>query len=365
MYIHQKKEWPHFDWDSLKLAPLLSVVHRSQGALFAKMETLASDVQQESFFNTLVLDVLKTSEIEGEYLNVDQVRSSIARKLGVKIPNFVDSERDVDGVVEMLLDATQKSQLKLTSKRLFFWHQLLFPQRQNGLFDIVVGQWRDDRNGPMQVISGLYGQQKIHFEAPPAQSIPAMMSDFLEWINSSQQIDPIVFAGIAHFWFVTIHPFDDGNGRIARAITDMLLARADGCENRFYSLSAQIRIERNEYYKVLEHSQKADLDVTLWLEWFIGCVKNSLEVAHEIIDKILKKYRFWNQVAHLVLNARQRQILELLLDDFTGNLTTGKWAKIAKCSEDSALRDIQFLVQNGILSKENAGGRSTHYCLKY
>ena len=310
---------------------------------------------------TLTLDVLKSSEIEGEILEYDQVRSSIARHLGMDVAGLVSSDKNVDGVVEMLLDATQNYEEPLTKERLFNWHCSLFPTGRNGMSKLIVGNWRDDYHGAMQVVSGSMSKERVHFQAPDADKIDSEMAVFFQWFNNEHKLEPVLKAALAHFWFVTIHPFDDGNGRIARAITDMLLARADGSSQRFYSMSAQIKTERKEYYTILEKSQKSNLDITSWIDWFLNCLTNSLTETNFILAKVLHKHFFWMENSTLSLNDRQKSMINKLLDGFDGKLTSSKWAKINKCSADTALRDIQDLINKEILRKELAGGRSTNY----
>ncbi len=360
-YIHQKENWPNFEWNSTSLIQLISEVRNLQGKIVGKMEALGFDLRNEAVLETLTLDVIKSTEIEGEILDIAQVRSSLARRLGIEIENSVYSERNIDGIVDMLIDATHNYKKELTKERLFSWHFALFPIGRSGLFEITVGNWREDTTGPMQVVSGAIGKEKVHFEAPNSEHISNEMEIFLEWFNSNKKIEPIIKAGIAHLWFVTIHPFEDGNGRISRAITDMLLARADGISQRYYSMSSQIRKERKSYYEILEKTQQGSLDITNWLNWFLNCLLNSLKSSETILIKVLHKHRFWNKYATEIQNERQKNMLNRLLDGFTGKLTTSKWAKINKCSQDTALRDIQFLIDKGILAKEKAGGRSTNY----
>jgi Fic family protein len=309
------------------------------------------------------MEVLKSSEIEGQILNLDQVRSSIARHLGMKISGLVPSDRNVDGIVEMMLDATQNFDKPLTIDRLFGWHSALFQSGRSGMYKIIVGKWRDDSTGPMQVISGAMGKEKVHYQAPPAIEIKKEMKSFLTWFNKASNEDMIIKSALAHLWFLTIHPFEDGNGRIARALSEMLLTRSDGLSQRFYSMSAQIKIERKGYYNILEKSQKGTLDVTGWLDWYIKCLENALYSSDEILFKVLYKHKFWTKSAAEVLNSRQILLINKLLDDFTGQLTSSKWAKIAKCSPDTALRDIQDLLNKNILQKNPSGGRSTNYKL--
>lgn len=363
VYIHQLPDWPRFRWSD-KLSQLLADVRHLQGKLLGKMERLGFGLQAEATLKTLTLEILKSSEIEGEILDADQVRSSIARKLGIDIAGLVQADRFVEGVVEMMLDATQHFEVPLSEDRLFGWHAALFPTGRSGIHKIVTGAWRDNpSHDPMQVVSGPLGREKVHYEAPPAELLPDEMKKFLNWFNSNDGNDPVLKAAIAHLWFVTIHPFDDGNGRIARAITDLLLARADGTSQRFYSMSAQIRKERNAYYDILEQTQKSDLNITPWLEWFLQCLSRALFASEEILSVVLKKAAFWKQHEKTIFNSRQVLMLNKILDGFEGKLTTSKWAKIAKTSPDTALRDIQDLMDKSVLQKENAGGRSTNYVL--
>ena len=361
VYIHQKKDWPNFKWDSEDIVNLLSEARNLQGRLQGKMEALGFELRNEALLDTLTLDVLKTSEIEGELLNHDQVRSSIARKLGMEIVGSVESDRNVDGVVEMMLDATQNCFKPLTKTRLFDWHAALFPTGRNGIYKIIVGDWRKDTTGPMQVISGPMGKEKVHFEAPNSDLLEKEMSSLLNWFSQNNKIDLVLKASIAHLWFVTIHPFDDGNGRITRALTDMLLAQADKSNQRFYGMSAQIRIERKQYYDMLEKTQKGDLNITNWIQWFLQCLINALNSTEEVLVKVLFKGNFWQIHSKTIINERQKKLINKLLDSFDGKLTSSKWAKIAKCSKDTAIRDINDLIEKEILRKEEAGGRSTNY----
>lgn len=364
MYIYQQKEWPRFAWEQERLYDILVEIRHRQGRLLGRMEGLGFTLQTEAMLQTMTLEILKSNEIEGEILDADQVRSSIARRLGMNIAGLVPSDRNVDGVVEMMLDATQKFQEPLTEERLFGWHSALFPSGRSGMYKIVVGNWRNNTpDDPMQVVSGAMGREKVHFEAPKAEALPKEMGLFLDWFNSKTDIDPVLKSAIAHLWFVTVHPFDDGNGRIARTIADMQLARADGISQRFYSMSAQIRLERKAYYDILEKTQKGSLDITEWLEWFLICFDRTLNAAEEILSGVLYKARYWEWLATKQLNSRQKLIINKLLDSFEGKLTSSKWAKIAKCSQDTALRDIQDLIEQGILEKEPGGGRSTNYWL--
>jgi len=312
---------------------------------------------------TLTLDVVKSSEIEGEVLDDVQVRSSIARRLGIDIGALAPADRHVDGVVEMMLDATQNYRAPLAAQRLFGWHAALFPTGYSGMAKIAVAAWRDDHAGPMQVVSGPIGRQKVHFEAPMAGRLPAEMAAFLDWFDGDVTIDPVLKAALAHLWFVTIHPFDDGNGRIARAIADLALARAEGSTQRFYSMSAQIQLERDGYYAVLEQTQKGTLDVTLWLRWFLACLDRAFDGAENVLASVLRKARLWDSIAGAPINARQRKVINRLLDGFDGKLTTTKWAALTKTSADTALRDIGDLVALGVLVKDEGGGRNTSYSL--
>ena len=360
-YIYQQTKWPQFYWENDNFMASLSTVRNMQGKLLGKMESIGFALKSEAFLQTLTLDVLKSSEIEGEILEPDQVRSSIARHLAMDVAGLVSSDKNVDGVVEMLLDATQNYEEPLTKERLFNWHCSLFPTGRNGMSKLIVGNWRDDYHGAMQIVSGAMGKENVHFQAPDADKIDSEMAIFLQWFNNEHKLEPVLKAALAHFWFVTIHPFNDGNGRIARAITDMLLARADGSSQRFYSMSAQIKTERKEYYTILEISQKSNLDITSWIDWFLNCLTNSLNETNFILAKVLHKHFFWMENSTLSLNDRQKSMINKLLDGFEGKLTSSKWAKINKCSADTALRDIQDLINKEILRKELAGGRSTNY----
>ncbi len=363
-YIHQLSKWPDFTWNHEVILPILSNVRHKQGRLKGYMEVLGFALRNETTLQTLTLDVLKSTEIEGEILNPEQVRSSIARRLGMDIAGLVSADRNVEGVVEMMLDATQNYNKALNKDRLFDWHAALFPTGRSGAHKIVVGNWRDNEKGPMQVVSGAMGKEKIHYEAPEATRLKKEMKLFLDWFNSNNSLDAVLKSAIAHLWFVTIHPFDDGNGRIARAIADMQLAKADGDHQRFYSMSAQIRLERNVYYDILERTQKGKLDITEWLEWFLHCLDRALNATDEILKRVLNKTKFWDKHAQTPINERQRALINKLFDGFTGKLTSSKWAKITKCSPDTALRDINDLINKNILQKEPEGGRSTSYVLK-
>ena len=362
-YIHQLSGWPKFHWDDKALFRLLGTVRHRQGLLVGQMKGLGFRLQEEAVLNTLTEDVLKSSEIEGERLDKDQVRSSIARRLGMDIGALPHADRNVEGVVEMMLDATQRYSEPLTTERLFGWHAALFPIGRSGMMKIKVGRWRTDEAGPMEVVSGPIGRERVHYQAPPAAHLDAEMKPFIEWFNGDEPLDPVLKAAIAHLWFVTIHPFEDGNGRIARAIADMALARSESSSQRFYSMSAQICLERSRYYDILEATQKADLDITSWIKWFLECLGRAFEGAEKILDTVLQKAEFWKAYPSDSFNPRQRDMLNRLLDGFIGKLTSTKWAKIEKCSADTALRDINDLVDRKILHKDPAGGRSTSYSL--
>ena len=365
MYSWERSGWPSLTWDAENLSKLLASVSRQQGRLLGRMEALSFDLRDEAHLQTLTEDVVKTSEIEGEELDRDQVRSSIARRLGLDVGGLVPADREVEGVVEMMLDATGKFGEPLTDERLFAWHASLFPTGRSGMRKIVVGKWRDDRTGSMQVVSGPVGREKVHYEAPPAGRLPEEMARFLEWFEKPGDIEPLLKAALAHLWFVTIHPFDDGNGRIARAIADMVLSRSESSRRRFYSMSAQIRRERKDYYATLEATQKGDVDVTNWQSWFLGCLLRAIDGAQDALGSVLRKARFWERFATEPLNERQIAILNELLDGIEGKLTTSKWAKMARCSQDTAYRDILDLVRRGALRKDAGGGRSTSYSLAW
>lgn len=363
VYIYQNSDWPDFKWDSKVIISSLAKVRHLQGKLVGKMEALGFKLRNEAVLETLTLEVIKSSEIEGQILNLHQVRSSIARRLGIDISGLVPSDRYVDGIVEMMFDATQNFATSMTADRLFGWHSSLFPSGRSGMYKIITGNWRDDSTGPMQVVSGAMGKEKVHYQAPPATSIRKEMKIFLKWFNKEPEIDLIIKSALAHLWFLTIHPFEDGNGRIARALSEMMLTRSDGFSQRFYSMSAQIRSERKGYYNILEKTQKGDLEITNWLIWYLKCLENALDSSEAVLSKVLYKHMFWTKFAAEVLNNRQILLINKLLDDFTGQLTTSKWAKIAKCSQDTALRDIQDLVNKKMLQKNLSGGRSTSYNL--
>lgn len=363
MYIYQLPEWPRFTWNRAQLAELLADVRHRQGRFIGRMETLGFSLRQEALLQTLTIDVLTTSEIEGEKLDTEQVRSSIARRLGMDIGALSAIDRNVEGIVEMMLDATRHYAQLLTAERLFAWHASLFPTARSGMRKIRVGAWRDDRTGPMEVVSGPVGKERVHFQAPPAPHLDGEMQRFLAWFNTITESDLVLRSGVAHLWFVTIHPFDDGNGRIARAIADMVLARSEDSAQRFYSMSAQIQHERGVYYDMLEKTQKGTLDITPWLHWFLECLRRAIDGAEATLSGILAKAHFWQRLQGLTINERQRLALNRLLDGFAGNLTTSKYAKITKCSQDTALRDILLLVDRGILVRNSKGGRSTSYAL--
>lgn len=364
IYIHEQTNWPVFTWDTEVILSSLSNVRHKQGHLNGYMKALGFALRNETTLQTLTLDVLKSNEIEGEFLDRAQVRSSIARKLGMDIAGLVPSDRGVEGVVEMMLDATRNFKKPFNRERVFGWHAAMFPAGRSGMYKITVANWRDNKKGPMQVVSGAMGKEKVHYEAPEASRLKKEMSDFFKWFNSDKQMDPVLKAAVAHLWFLTIHPFDDGNGRIARALADMQLARADGDSQRFYSMSAQIRVERKAYYEVLEKTQKGNLDITAWLLWFIHCLDSALNDTNKTLKNLLNKTKFWDNHDNTIINERQRLIINKLFDEFSGNLNTSKWAKINKCSNDTALRDIQDLLEKKILKKAEAGGRSTCYLLR-
>jgi len=363
-YIHQLADWPRFRWKHEKLAAPLATVHHRQGRLLGRMEALGFPLQQEAVLQTLTLDVVKSSEIEGEVLNPEQVRSSIARRLGMDVAGVIPADRYVEGVVEMMLDATQNLDRPLTAERLFGWQAALFPTGRSGMHKITVGAWRNDTTGPMEVVSGPMGRERVHYEAPAAPLVEAAMKRFLEWANHPDSTDPVLRSAIAHLWFVTIHPFDDGNGRIARAIADWILAKSENSPQRFYSMSTQIRLERDAYYDILEKTQKATLDITSWLAWFLGCLDRALTATETTLASVLRKARFWDKHRGTPINDRQRLMLNKILDGFEGKLTSSKWAQLTKCSQDTAHRDIQDLIEQDILVKDPAGGRSTTYSLR-
>lgn len=363
MYIHELGDWPKFRWNAETVAAPLAFVRDRQTRLIRNMEALGFNLQQEAVLQTLTADVVKSSEIEGEKLDGDQVRSSIARRLGMDIGARKPADRDVEGVVEMMLDATRHYEKPLTAERLFAWHASLFPTGRSGMTKIRMGAWRDDSTGPMQVVSGPIGREHVHYAAPKAERLDAEMEAFLNWFDGQHKMDAVLRAALAHLWFVTIHPFDDGNGRIARAIADMALARSEHSPQRFYSMSAQIRQERNAYYDILERTQKGTMDITPWMQWFLGCLGRAIDGAQETLGAVMDKARFWDRIKDTPLNDRQRLVINRLLDGFHGKLTSSKYAILAKCSQDTAHRDILSLVARGVFVQNPQGGRSTSYSL--
>jgi len=364
LYIHENNNWTDFVWDEKQVSLKLAETRNLQGRLLGKMESLGFDLQDEAVLNTLTIEIVKSSEIEGEVLDLEQVRSSIARRLGIELAGAIESERHIDGIVEMMLDATQRYQLPLTKERLFGWHSALFPTGWSNMYKITVADWRKDTTGPMQVVSGPMGKEKVHYQAPDSDRIEDEMRKFINWVEKETTVDPVLKAAVSHLWFVTIHPFEDGNGRITRAITEMLLARSDDSVKRFYSMSSQIRLERKQYYEKLEKTQKGSSEITEWILWFLECLDNAFYSTTDILAKILQKADFWKIHSKTIINERQQKMLNRLLDGFIGKLTTSKWGKICKCSQDTALRDIQDLIEKDILQKESSGGRSTNYELK-
>jgi len=363
-FIHENPDWPNLKWDDARLLPLLADVRHRQGRLLGRMEGLAFRLRAEANLTTLTSDVLKSSAIEGTHLDAEQVRSSIARRLGLDFGGSVQAGRDVEGVVEMMLDATQKYTEPLTVERLFGWHAALFPTGRTGMRRITVGAWRPACIGAMQIVSGPIGREQVHFEAPSADRLQHEVALFLDWFEAANGVDPVLKAGIAHFWFVTIHPFEDGNGRISRAIADLALARAEGIKERFYSMSAQIEAEKKQYYLQLEQSQGGGVDITSWLEWFLGCLGRAVAGAEEGLASVLRKARIWERIHNQSpVNERQRTVINRLLDGFAGKLSTSKYARLAKCSGDTALRDIRILLDRGVLIQEAGGGRNTSYRL--
>jgi len=363
MYIHERKDWPDFHWSIEKLGEPLASVRYRQGGLIGQMKGLGFRLQQEAVLETLTKDVLKTSEIEGEKLDAEQVRSSVARRLGLDIGGLKPADHNVEGVVEMMLDATGNYDRPLTDERLFGWLAALFPTGRSGMTKIKTGAWRDESAGPMQVVSGAIGKEKVHYEAPKADRLKKEMGTLLKWFEGKDAIDPVLKAGLAHLWFVTIHPFEDGNGRIARAIADMALARSEHSGQRFYSMSAQIKLEHKEYYDILEATQKGTMHVTEWMLWFLDCLGRAIDGAHLTLKAVIDKARFWERIKDEQLNERQRSIINRLLDGFEGKLTSSKYAKLTKCSQDTAHRDIQALVERRVLIQNPEGGRSTSYSL--
>lgn len=363
MYIHERKEWPEFIWDEAGLSGLLAAVRHEQGRLLGQMDSLGFETRQEASLRVLTQDAINTAEIEGETYNPRSVRSSIARKLGIEEAGVTPSDRQVDGLVEVLVDATRNYENILTQERLFGWQAALFPTGYSGLRKITAGAWRKDEKGPMQVVSGRLGKEEIHFQAPSEDRLEYEMTVFLSWFNSDAERDPVMKSALAHFYFITIHPFDDGNGRIARAIADLQLARADQTDLRFYSISSQIQREKKAYYDTLEKCQKGSLDISKWMKWYLECLRRAIHQSQTLLGSVLEKAEFWKRHAGESFHERQRDLLNRLLDGFEGKLTSSKWAKIAKCSQDTAQRDIHDLIHRGILEKESAGGRSTSYRL--
>lgn len=362
-YVYQHYDWPHFMWDNDMVLMYLADVRFAQGKLMGKLETLGFEMRENAQFEMLSLEVLKSAEIEGELYKPDEVRSSVARKLGLDKFQNVQAGKHVDGVVEMVYDALTNFHEPLTKERLFAWHAALFPTGYSGMYQITVGQFRVDSTGPMQVVSGALGKERVHFQAPHSDLLPTEMEAFLEWFNEDQGLDLVLKAGVAHFWFLTLHPFEDGNGRIARALTDLLLARSDKSTQQFYSLSAQLLKERKAYYELLEKCQKGDMDLTNWLLWFLNCFHVAVKSTNEILNHTLQKAAFWKTHSQTLLNDRQLKVVNRLLDEFEGNLTSTKWAKMCKCSQDTALRDLNDLLRKKVLKKNDSGGRSTHYSL--
>lgn len=364
IYIHEHPDWPDMTWDTSSLLRLCSNVRHKQGKLLGKMETLGFDLKNQAFLSALTEEVVKTSSIEGEDLKTEQVRSSIARKLGIKGAGLnVPSTREVDGVVELMLDATRSFTKPLDAERLFSWHRCLFPKGKLVPYGICVGQWRSDEDGPMQVVSGAMGKEKIHYQAPEAHRLPGEMERFFKWFNTTNQNEPLIRAAVSHLWFVTIHPFDDGNGRIGRAIAEMELSRSDQSADRFYSMSSQIFLERKEYYHQLEMAQKSKLDITAWITWFLNCLERAIDSSENKLENVLEKANTWKLMNHFAMNERQKKVLNKLLDDFQGNLTSSKYAGISKCSKETAIRDIQDLIEKSLLQKNDSRGRSTSYRL--
>jgi Fic family protein len=363
MYLHQRKDWPQFTWDSDTLLPYVSKVRDLQGRLIGRMEGIGFELREEAVLETLTEDIIKSSEIEGEFLNPKEVRSSVARRLGMEISGLPNASRNVEGVVEMMLDATQKYNDPLTRDRLCGWHAALFPTGRSGTHRITVGEWRGDKGGPMQIVSGPMGKEKVHYVAPEAHRLKEEMNRFIKWFNENKNTEPVIKSAIAHLWFVSIHPFDDGNGRIARAIADSQLARADRTRQRFYSVSAQIMKSKNSYYNILESTQKGSLDISQWLVWYFERLTESLKVTDGTLSKILIKAKFWDLHKNTNFNERQIKMIIKLQGDFVGKLYSSKWAKMTKTHRDTARRDIQDLIAKGVLLDSGEGGRSTNYIL--
>lgn len=363
MYLHQNKNWPNFRWDNDNLLPYVSVVRDLQGRLIGRMEGMGFELREEAVLETLTVDIVKSSEIEGELLNPEEVRSSVARRLGMEISGLPDASRDVEGVVEMMLDATQNYKAPLTRDRMCGWHAALFPTGRSGMYKITVGEWREDKGGPMQVVSGAMGKEKVHYTAPEASRIEKEMDQFIEWFNSDESMEPMIKSAIAHLWFVSIHPFDDGNGRIARAIADNQLARADRTNQRFYSMSSQVMKSKKGYYDVLESTQKGNMDVSHWLVWYFERLTEALEATNETLSKILIKAKFWELHKTTQFNERQVEMINKLQGNFVGKLHSSKWGKMTKVHRDTARKDIQDLIEKGVLLDSGEGGRSTNYIL--
>lgn len=363
IYIHERAAWPKLSWESAELTAALAAVRHKQGRLLGKMEGLGFDLRNEANLAALTSEVVKSCAIEGEALNPEEVRSSIASRLGLDVAGLPKAGRDVEGIVEVMLDATGNFKAKLAQRRLFDWHAALFPTGRNGMGRITVGAWRKPDSGPMQVVSGPMGKERVHFEAPESDCLAAEMAAFLTWFNAPETTDPVLKAAVAHFWFVTVHPFDDGNGRIARAIAEMALARADGTKERFYSMSSQIAAERKDYYLQLERAQAGDTDITGWLVWFLGCLDRALDGAELTLAAVMNKAKLWQRINHRPVNDRQRLVINRMLGVFVGNLTTSKYAKLASCSSDTALRDIQELLKRRVLAQNDGVGRGTSYRL--
>lgn len=361
MYIHEQGNWRDFKFDKSEVLNLLGNVRAKQGLMLGRLTSLGFEMQDDAMLTTMSLELVRSSEIEGESLNLSEVRSSIARRLGINTAGLIASSRYVEGIVEMLLDATQNYDKPLSDSRLFGWHNVLFPTGRSGLYEIEVGKYR---TGEMQVISGPMGRERVHYEAPKPEKVKEEMAEFINWFNEESVVDPVIKAAIAHLWFVSIHPFDDGNGRITRALTDMLLARSENCSRRFYSMSSEIKLVQKEYYDVLERTQRGDGDITEWIVWFLRCLEKAIDSTEHILSSALDKSRFWDRYRDIDLNERQRKLINMLFGDFFGKLTSSKWAKIAKCSNDTALNDIKDLVAKGILVKNEEGGRSTNYSLE-
>ncbi len=357
-YIYEYSNWPNFTWNENEIQEILGKVRHLQGKVFGHISALGFSIKEETMLSSLTLDILKSSEIEGEILNYEQVRSSVARQLGLDYAGMIYSNRYVEGIVEMMLDATQNYKQNVDDERLFGWHAALFPTGRSGMHKIDTGCYRSDI---MQVVSGAMGKEKVHFQAPPPQQVQKEMDTFLKWLNKDVKLDLVIKSAIAHFWFIIIHPCDDGNGRIARTLSDLLLARSDDSHQRFYSLSSQMLLERKEYYSILQKVQYKDGDITEWIKWFLNCLYHSLQSTEKTIDKVLYKADFWDKHKNTEMNSRQRLMLNKLFDGFEGKLKSSKWAKITKCSADTALRDIKDLIEKGILKQEKSGGRSTNY----